>query len=125
MQTARKNASQNPASGQHFCQQIKNSLFSKQVYKHKLSRNCRGCRVSVRSPLNSRPLRGNQTRDLGVEGSTARLPVFTHHGHGVGGQQLLGTHGGDVGDVSKHVDEGDQGDGDEDGPGQVPGKAER
>lgn len=44
----------------------------------------------------------------------------THHGNGVGGQQLLGSHGRDVGDVGEDVDEGHQGDGDEDGARKVP-----
>lgn len=51
--------------------------------------------------------------------------IPTHHGNGVGGQQLLGTHGRDVGDVGEDVDEGHQGDGDEDGPRKVPGNGER
>lgn len=46
----------------------------------------------------------------------------THHSDGVGGQQLLGTHGRDVGDVGEDVDEGHQGDGDEDGARKIPGK---
>lgn len=45
----------------------------------------------------------------------------THHGNGVWGQQLLGAHGRDVGDVGKDVNEGHEGDGDEDGTGKVPG----
>ena len=44
----------------------------------------------------------------------------TNHGHGIGGQQLLGRHGGEVGDVGEGVDQRDQRDGDVDGPGQVP-----
>ena len=44
----------------------------------------------------------------------------THHGHCVGGQQLLGGHGGEVGDVGQCVDQRHQRDGDVDGPGQVP-----
>lgn len=39
----------------------------------------------------------------------------THHGHCVGGQQLLGRHGSEVGDVGEGVHEGDQWNGDEDG----------
>lgn len=45
----------------------------------------------------------------------------THHGNGVWGKQLLGTHGRDVGDVGEDVNESDEGDGDEDGTGEVPG----
>lgn len=45
----------------------------------------------------------------------------THHGNGVRGEQLLGTHGRDVGDVGKDVHEGHKGNGDEDGPRKVPG----
>lgn len=45
----------------------------------------------------------------------------THHGNGIWGQQLLGTHGCDVGDIGKDVNEGHEGDGDEDGAGEVPG----
>lgn len=58
---------------------------------------------------------------------SASEPRFkaTHHGNGVGGQQLLGTHGCDVGDVGEDVDEGHQGDGDEDGARKVPGNGER
>lgn len=44
----------------------------------------------------------------------------THHGNGIGGQQLLGSHGRDVGNVGEDVDEGHQGDGDEDGARKVP-----
>lgn len=43
-----------------------------------------------------------------------------HHCDGVGGQQLLRGHGGEVGDVGQGVDQGHQGDGDVDGPGKVP-----
>ena len=50
---------------------------------------------------------------------------FTHHGNGVGGQQLLGTHGRDVGDIGKDVDKGHQGDGDENGARKVPGKGQK
>lgn len=39
----------------------------------------------------------------------------THDGHGVGREQLLGRHGGEVGDVGERVHEGDQRDGDVDG----------
>lgn len=53
----------------------------------------------------------------------ATLPV-THHGNGIGGQQLLRTHGRDIGDVGEDIDEGHQGDGDEDGTWEVPGNGE-
>ena len=49
----------------------------------------------------------------------------THHGNGVGGEQLLGTHGRDVGDVGEDVHEGDEGDGDEDGTREVPGDGKK
>lgn len=45
----------------------------------------------------------------------------THHGNGVRGEKLLGTHGRDVGDVGEDVDEGHEGDGDENGARKVPG----
>lgn len=44
----------------------------------------------------------------------------THHGNGIGGKQLLGAHGGDVGYVGEDVNEGHEGDGDEDGTWKVP-----
>lgn len=43
-----------------------------------------------------------------------------HHCHSIGGQQLLGCHGGEVGNVGHSVDEGHQGDGNVDGSRQVP-----
>lgn len=49
----------------------------------------------------------------------------THHGNGIRGEQLLGTHGRDVGDVCEDVHEGDEGDGDEDGTREVPGDGEK
>ena len=49
----------------------------------------------------------------------------THHGNGVRGEQLLGTHGRDVGDVGEDVHEGDEGDGDKDGTRKVPGDGEK
>lgn len=39
----------------------------------------------------------------------------THDGHGVGREQLLRRHGGEVGDVGERIHEGDQRDGDVDG----------
>lgn len=45
-----------------------------------------------------------------------------HHCHSVGGQQLLGGHGGEVGNVGQSVDKGHQWDGNVDGTGQVPDK---
>lgn len=39
----------------------------------------------------------------------------THHGHRVRGQQLLGGHGSEVGDVGEGVHKSHQRDGDEDG----------
>lgn len=48
------------------------------------------------------------------------LCVFSHHCHGVGGQQLLWTHGCGIGHVGKHINKGDQRDGDEDRTRQIP-----
>lgn len=39
----------------------------------------------------------------------------THHGHRVRGQQLLGGHGSEVGDVGEGVHKGHQRDGDDNG----------
>lgn len=50
-------------------------------------------------------------RDKGAEG--AEVP--TYHGHCIGGQQLLGRHGSEVGDIGECVHKGDQWDGNEDG----------
>lgn len=47
--------------------------------------------------------------------------LATHHGNSIGGEQLRGTHGRDVGDVGEDVNEGHKGDGDEDGARKVPG----
>lgn len=47
--------------------------------------------------------------------------LATHHSNSVGGKQLLGTHGGDVGDVGKDVNKSHKGDRDEDGTRKVPG----
>lgn len=40
--------------------------------------------------------------------------MTTYHSNGVGGQQFLWTHGGDVGDVGEDVNKRDHGNGDED-----------
>lgn len=40
--------------------------------------------------------------------------LFSHHCDSIGGQQLLRTHGCDVGNVGKHVNKGDHRDRDED-----------
>lgn len=49
----------------------------------------------------------------GQEPGTEQGP--THHSHRIGGEQLLGGHGCEVGDVGEGVHEGHQWDGDEDG----------
>ena len=54
-------------------------------------------------------------RGGGRTGARDQAGAPTHHRHGIGGQQLLGGHGGEVGDVGEGVHEGHQGDGDEDG----------
>ena len=51
----------------------------------------------------------------GRAGARDEAGAPTHHGHGIGGQQLLGGHGSEVGDVGEGVHKGHQGDGDEDG----------
>lgn len=58
---------------------------------------------------------------IDVMGSTCITARPTHHGNSIGGKKLLGTHGCDVGDVGKDVNEGHEGDGDEDGTRKVPG----
>lgn len=50
----------------------------------------------------------------------ASANAAAHHGYGVGAQQLLRAHGGEVGDVGQGVDERHQWDGNVDGPGKVP-----
>lgn len=65
--------------------------------------------------------RGRQRLEWASAEAQAGLRPRTHHGNGVWGEQLLGTHGCDVGDVGKDVNEGHKGDGDEDGTGKVPG----
>ena len=45
----------------------------------------------------------------------------THHSNSIGGKQLLGAHGCDIGNVGEDIDEGHKGDGDENGTWKVPG----
>lgn len=40
--------------------------------------------------------------------------LLSYHCHSIGGKQLLRAHGCDVGDIGKHVNEGDHRDGDVD-----------
>lgn len=58
---------------------------------------------------------------LGMGWGLQGAEVPTHHGHCVGGQQLLGGHGSEVGNIGERVHEGDQRDGNEDGARQVSG----
>lgn len=44
----------------------------------------------------------------------------SYHGHGLGCQHLLRGQGGEVGQVCQHIHQGDNGEGDDDGQGQVP-----
>lgn len=52
--------------------------------------------------------------------SGLRTVTATHHSNGIWGEQLLRTHGRDIGDVGEDVNEGHERNGDEDGTRKVP-----